>query len=103
MASAIPGIVQKVNVLTTVSTALSSSGILSPGKSRNSILSLVRCHCGSASRINTGVGFERVELAHSGGVVEAKVHARPYTHFKDSAVGQGNDAFANFANWRRIT
>jgi hypothetical protein len=34
MASAIPGIVQKVKVLTTVSTALSSNGILSPGRSR---------------------------------------------------------------------
>src|SRR5579864_1636526 len=56
IASTTPGIVHKLKVLTTVSTLAAGSGMFSPGRPRNSTLSLVFRRCSSARRSIPGFG-----------------------------------------------
>jgi hypothetical protein len=48
------------------------------------------------------VGFKRVELAHSCGIVVNEVRARTYTDLEDFSLSQGDDLPANFSDGRRI-
>jgi hypothetical protein len=82
MASATPGIVQNVNVLMTVSIVPSANGMRSPGRSRNSTSIFV--WRGRFCQTNhSWIGFERVNLVYSCGIVVGKVHARTYTDFEN--------------------
>jgi hypothetical protein len=95
-ASATPGMVHRVNVLTMVSTLASGSGIFSPGRSRNSTSSLVSLRCFSGALEHSGIGFERVQFFDFGGIVKREVDARAYADFKDRPLRVRNDWPADF-------
>jgi hypothetical protein len=48
------------------------------------------------------VGFERVELAHSCGIVVHEVDAGTYADFEDCSLSQGDDSLANFLDGLRV-
>lgn len=46
---------------------------------------------------HSGIGFERIHLVYSYGIVEGEVHARTYADFENCPFSQGNDPLANVA------
>ena len=103
MASAKPGIVRNVKVLTTVSIQPSANGIRSPGTSRNSTSRFIRSHCRFCTQDHLWVRFKRVHLAHSRRIVLHEVHARPQPDFKDFAFGKRNETFADLPHGFRVS
>jgi len=49
-----------------------------------------------------GVGFERIELAHSPGIVVGEVDARAHADLQDRPLGQGDDSRPNVPDGLRI-
>jgi hypothetical protein len=73
-----------------------------PGEAQKLDIQLcsVRCRCGKTN--HRRVRFERIDFAHSCGIVMNEVHAWAYADLEDLPLSQGDDPPANFTDGLRI-
>ena len=101
MASATPGIVHNVNVLTTVST-LASGGDSLTRQTQEFHIQLRLASLPLGSLYHSWIGFQRVKFLHFRWIVVWEIHARSDADLQDRALRLWKKPLANLVNGLRI-